>query len=534
MKKTVLILLYASCYFTFSYNNYIYALAEEDKINVLNFITHINNINLKEGLGASVSYAVDENIRAYARSSGLNESYWALRAIDKKLVESGDVIAKKFASSIELLKKIIAGCFYQKDIYATIDYYAEYTINSIAKIINNYRLSNVNWYNSTEIKQHIFSLINSINVVKGVAHSIINKRQQLGRENYYWNVSSESAYRLFMDTTKRQKLANGKSNVYTELLKCFNNDEKNMESYLKHDFDCYLNQFKVLCYIEYQPGENDDHSTETVIGRIKQMAFRIANLSNGAWNHINYKPLYEFQAFAEKVYPDNQNFKNFTLSQKQNEMWKIFNQASEWYIKRLENESYIVSLFEGVNRAIKDQNDKIWHNLADLDYLQIIYKYGYFSDLKQHSNKSLFDTTLKGVTDDIVTIFSQVWSEIATISGEIQVNEIKKLSPKILLRVMAFIAFPEDSTATLPLYADDNKRRNWFNNIKMFLTTIYKACYTYKIKNVNSRTLYNLWVEFGQATDEHAYLNVIVKMLSCNKEKNFTEIILHFLENAKK
>ena len=45
MKKTVLILLYASCYFTFSYNNYIYALAEEDKINVLNFITHINNIN---------------------------------------------------------------------------------------------------------------------------------------------------------------------------------------------------------------------------------------------------------------------------------------------------------------------------------------------------------------------------------------------------------------------------------------------------------------------------------------------------------
>ena len=134
MKKTVLILLYASCYFTFSYNNYIYALAEEDKINVLNFITHINNINLKESLGASVSYAVDENIRAYARSSGLNESYWALRAIDKKLVESGDVIAKKFASSIELLKKIIAGCFYQKDIYATIDYYAEYTINSIAKI----------------------------------------------------------------------------------------------------------------------------------------------------------------------------------------------------------------------------------------------------------------------------------------------------------------------------------------------------------------------------------------------------------------
>ena len=182
MKKTVLILLYASCCLTFNYNNYIYALDEEDKRKVLNFITHINSINLKEGLGASVSYAVDENIRAYARSSGLNEKYWALRAIDKKFVESGDVIAKKFASSIELLKKIIAGCFYKSNATEFAEQYTEYTISSVAEIINKCIRNGVNLGEENETKNLIFSLINGMNALNAVSWNILASQKR--RKNF--------------------------------------------------------------------------------------------------------------------------------------------------------------------------------------------------------------------------------------------------------------------------------------------------------------------------------------------------------------
>lgn len=225
-------------------------------------INRITNMDLDHGIGKAISNAVNANIRAKAAALGENgKNYWAYQAI------SNPPAGNKWASSIELLKKMIASVFYQPYISSEIFSFLEQMLEHIATTIYNAQCKNIDWYSADDLRGKVFGLLNGVFVLLLLTDNIYSiesedisfhnsvstllyNRSRLHKPNIYNSVYDYMQETIIGQESNNSRRLNSRKlnsrNLWQEILSKFNNDESAFKSLFEHDARCYLEQFDVL------------------------------------------------------------------------------------------------------------------------------------------------------------------------------------------------------------------------------------------------------------------------------------------------
>lgn len=242
-----------------------------------NWVDRINSVDLTTGIGKTISNIVDKNICIKAETLGdSGKSYWAWRAINKELIASKDPVALKWASSIELLKKMIVSVFYRSNKFAEIAFFVEDTLRSISDTINKCYSTGIDWYAKDNIKQQIFGIINSVFVIqlldanlKCISDNNVDEYDSVPVLLDKYNVLCGKGIcdKFLSDIKDEDYKINNDRTLYDEILSKFNNNEQEFKNLFTHDAQCYLEQFNVITHTNLPRKPDDEKVRNSVIGK---------------------------------------------------------------------------------------------------------------------------------------------------------------------------------------------------------------------------------------------------------------------------
>ncbi len=306
---------------------------DTEKCNVLDFSNEAKMYQSHKHCFEQIDYVVNKNIKLYAKNT-VGENYWALRAIDQTLINNGDKIARKWATSLKNLKSIIT--IIETYDLETIEQVLDNNLKSVDNILVGMIIKtgnlNPNYYSyisDTASEKQILSLLTggliaeTIDVIRlsnknidelTIDRNDINALNKLYIEafNRFFkrlakiftnskNISSNVKHQI-LTSIIRKNFANTivfydnefiKVDLWTVLVNCF-----------KHDWDCYLTQFGVICDIPYRRSilECCDRVTETLDAVVTNASKYLPNPSIGEnWNICDIERKFEILSTIEKL-----------------------------------------------------------------------------------------------------------------------------------------------------------------------------------------------------------------------------------------